>query len=151
MRAVLRATRGPSCSRMNRSAKSYMALKAAVVVTPPSVTTKLSGRRRTSGYRRANRSANNQDVVASRPPSSPASAIRKAPTQSDTTAVPEAACDRIDDTSGPRSASVASRSSVGESSKPGTIRTSTGRTAETSMSEPPDAITRRRGETTETS
>ncbi|MGY3677214.1 hypothetical protein ACVWXU_000837 [Streptomyces sp. TE33382] len=90
-------------------------------------------------------------MVASHPPRSPASATRKAPTQIDTTAVPEAACDRIDATSGPRPASAASRSSVGDSSNPGTIRTSTGRTGETSMAEPPDAATRRRGETTVTS
>ncbi|MGY3200023.1 hypothetical protein [Streptomyces sp. TE5632] len=34
-----------------------------MVVIPRSVTAKLSGRRRTSAYRSANRSANNQDVV----------------------------------------------------------------------------------------
>ena len=55
--AVVLATDAPLCSRIRASAKSYIALNAAVVVTPVSVTTSCSGLTSVSGQRRASSSA----------------------------------------------------------------------------------------------
>ncbi|MFE2720189.1 hypothetical protein ACFXKI_52180 [Streptomyces mirabilis] len=50
--------------------------------------------------------------------------------------------------SGSRRARTARTSNAGGTSKPGTTSTFAGRTAEASRREPPDAVTRRRGEAT---
>jgi len=128
-----------------------MALNPAVVVTPASVRVSFSARTLTAGWRRRRASANSQDVVACRPSSTPASAARKAPTQIVTSAAPFCRWARMAATSGPSDARVASRSSPGASSKPGTIRMSASRSGVTAIGAPPQAVTRRRGDTIETS
>ena len=125
------ATRAPLCSRIRASAKSYMALNAAVVVTPVSVTTNCSGRTSVSGQRRASSSAKSQDVVARRPVEEAGLGEQeRTDAQSRRRRCPRQHASGSPRSPGARGASFASRSMSGASSNPGTTRTSTSRTAD---------------------